>query len=50
MASARNKVIAGDYEGHNITRKFLDRYIVVAKVETALSIIDLDLSISNIKS
>lgn len=50
MASARNKVIAGEYEGHSITRRFLDRYIVVAKVETAFSIFDLDLSKCNIKS
>ena len=50
MASARNKVIAGDYEGHSITRRFLDRYIVVAKVETAFTITDLELSKCNINS
>ncbi len=56
MASARNKVIAGDYEGHSITRKFLNRYIVVAKVkvpsETGFSMVytDLDLSKCNIES
>lgn len=56
MASARNKVIAGDYEGHSITHRFLDRYIVVTKVKvpskTGFSMVytDLDLSKCNIKS